>query len=259
MAKAPAKKSQTLPATMDMEEESQGHEQKFARDQLITPRIKILQDLSPEVKERNAAYIEGARPGLMCNEVLGVLCREIEFVPAKFFVRYIAWQPRSAGGGLVNPNLTREDCDQFEDVGIGSWTGMMVPAKGKDPVRVEIAETPEWVGIAKGFGLEDGVEWGPMPCAISFPSTKAKHARKINSVISLTEREGKNGPFTPAAFFHKFTLSTALETSGDDEWFGYHVQHVGVGVDPDMSARAKNLKIAFDEDRATVDDSNLDR
>lgn len=249
-----------LPVEMDMEGDSAKHRQTFGQDMLITPRIKILQDLSPEVKARNAAYIEGAEPGLILNEVLGKMSTSILFAPAKFMVRYIAWQPRVNGGGLVDPNLTEADMDKFEQVGIGSWTGMMETGRERKPTLVEIAETPEWVGIASGFDTVDGAEWGPTPVAISFPSTKVKAARKINTTINLTERpRSDGGVYTPAAFFHLFELSTGLESAGDDEWYGWVVAHKGVGTDANMAGRAKALKEAFDEGTAAVDDQNIER
>lgn len=244
-----------LPAGLDMEADAAEHRQDFRQDMLIIPRLQILQDLSPEIKETKAEYVKGAKPGLILNQINRALDTEIIFTPARFAVRYIAWRPRSSGGGLVDPNLTLEEVEQnFEQSGIGVWTGVIqVKVKGEiDAVRVEVKETPEWVGIAKGK------TWGPMPVAISFPSTKVKSAKAINTAISLTEVEGKNGPFRPPAFYHQFKLKTGLEQRGDDEWYGFVVEHQGYGLDPDMIKRAKDLKIAFDEDRATVDDSALD-
>lgn len=245
-------KGPQLPAGLDMEADSAAHQQHFTPNMLLIPRLAILQDLSPEVRPGYPEYIDGARPGLIMNQLVRSLDESVVFAPSKFFVRYIAWQPRSKGGGLVDPNLTLEDCEQnFEQDGIGSWTGMMRPRPGEDHVRVEIKETPEWVGIAKG------AVWGPMPVAISFPSTKVKAARLINTTINLTEVDGKNGRFTPAPFYHTFTLRTALEERGQDKWFGYTVAHDGLALNEDMIVRARDLAIAFDNREAKVDDSGL--
>jgi len=250
MAKTEVAKTETksqLPAGMmaDMEQDSEKHGQSFASDQLIIPRLLILQDLSPQVKRTKAEFIEGAKVGDICNNVTGTLDSSITFYPAKFFVRYIAWQENR--GGLIDQTLTKEEVEEnFEENGIGQWTGLITPRGKKDPVRVDVIETPEWVGIASGEG------WGPMPVAISFPVTKAKSARKINTAINLTEMQGKNGPFTPAAFYHKFTLGTAVESSGDNDWFGWTIHHDGINDDMYTINKAKALKIAFDEGKAEV-------
>lgn len=235
-----------LPAGLmkDMEADAAKHQQSFEPDQLIIPRINILQDLSPQTKERKAEYVPGAKPGMIYNNVANTLDSEILFTPAKFFVRYIAWQENR--GGLIDQNLTKEEVDEnFEEAGIGMWTGLITPAGKKDAVRCDIIETPEWVGIASSSNFP------AMPVAISFPSTKAKSARKINTAIDLTEVEGKKGPFKPPAFYHSFKLGAAIEQSGENEWYGWTVQHLG-WADERMIAKAKALKEAFDKGEAEV-------
>ena len=246
-------KEPQLPAGLmkDMEEDAAKHQQSFAPDQLIIPRINILQDLSPQVKERRAEYVEGAKPGMIYNNIAGTLDREIIFTPSKFFVRYIAWQENR--GGLITTALTLDEVEEnFEQNGIGQWTGLITPRGKKDGVRVDVIETPEWVGVASGEG------WGPMPVAISFPSTKAKSARKINTAIDLTEVQGKKGPFKPPAFYHKFTLRTAMEQAGENEWYGWAVTHDGF-ADERTIAKAKALKEAFDDGTAEVADEGAER
>jgi hypothetical protein len=233
-----------LPAHMgDMEADAKQHHQDFGRDMLIIPRLGILQDLSPQVKERRAEYVEGAKVGDIFNNINNAIDKSVIFVPAKFNVRYIAWGINR--GGLVDQNLTKEDLDNFEENGIGQWRGSMKNGQGK-MVEVDVIETPEWVGMAKGAG------WGPMPVAISFPVTKAKSARKINTAIDLTVVQGKNGDFTPPAFYHQFTLRTAIEQSGDNEWFGWSTQHNGFCEDAGLVAKAKELKVAFDKGEVDV-------
>lgn len=243
------KEKDQLPAGLmaDMEADAAEHGQTFAPDQLIIPRLTILQDLSPQVKERRAEYVPGAKPGMIYNNVTNSLDAKVFFVPSRFHVSYIAWQENR--GGLIDSNLTREEVEEnFEEHGIGHWIGRMVPRGKKDAVTVDVIETPTWVGIASGNG------WGPMPVAISFPSTKAKSARKINTAIDLTEVAGKKGPIKPPAFYHQFEMGTAVEQSGENEWFGWVVNHLGLLSDAHMVARAKELKIAFDDDKAVISD-----
>lgn len=260
-------KALAIAGLMDqMEEDAEQYRQVFDREMLTIPRIKILQDLSPEVKETKAEYIEGARPGLICNEQNRKLDSEVLFIPASFEVRYIAWRPRKAGGGLVDPNLTLQEVEEnFQANGIGSWIGMMRPSPDEEPIRVEVAQTPEYVGIAMGKG------WGPMPVAISMPSTKVKAAKKINTTVELTRILNKRtgNKIRPAMFYHQFKLMTGLESGNENEWFGYVIHHLGVAGDesgiesnPDyleMMALAKQLKIDLEAGRVKVDDSGLEK
>ncbi len=242
-----AKSAGKLPAHLsNMESDAKEHRQEFKPDQLIIPRINILQDLSPQVKERNAAYVDGARPGMFFNNVVNKLDRQFLFTPAKFTVAYIAWKPRVDGGGLVDQGLSLDEVkENFQEDGLGRWVGAMSPRQGEAAVNVEIIETPTWVGIATGEA------WGPMPVAISFPGTKSKASRKINTTIDMCEEMGANGPFTPPAFYHQFTISSVLETRGDDEWFGFAVTHNGY-ADERVVEKAKALKVSFDKGDAEL-------
>jgi len=250
----------------DLEADAEQYRQVFDREMLTIPRIKILQDLSPEVKDTKAEYIPGARPGMICNEQNNKLDSEILFVPATFEVRYIAWRPRKDGGGLVDANLTLEEVEaNFQADGIGSWIGMMKPSKDEPAIRVEVAQTPEYTGYAMGKG------WGPMPVAISMPSTKVKSARKINTTVELTRVMNKRtgNKVRPPMFYHQFKLSTGIESGNENEWHGFVIHHLGVagdesGIETDpvyleMIGLAKQLKIDVEAGRAKVDDSGLEK
>jgi hypothetical protein len=265
--KADASTALAVSGLMDsMEEDAEQYRQVFDRDMLTIPRIKILQDLSPEVKETKAEYIPGARPGMICNEQNNKLDSEILFVPSTFEVRYIAWRPRKDGGGLVDANLTLQEVEEnFQADGIGSWIGMMKPSANEDPVRVEVAQTPEYTGYAMGKG------WGPMPVAISMPSTKVKAAKKINTTVELTRILNKKtgNKIRPPMFYHQFKLSTGIESGNENEWHGFVIQHLGVagddsGIENDpvyleMIQLAKQLKVDVEAGRAKVDDSSLEK
>lgn len=250
MAKTEVSKvSENLPMDASLLEQMSSdaaqHGQSFGADMLIIPRLNILQDLSPQTKERRAEYVPGAKPGMIFNNVTNSLDTKILFTPAKFFVRYIAWQENR--GGLVDQSLTKEEVEEnFTEVGLGHWTGTLIPRGKQTPVNVDVIQTPEWVGMASGDG------WGPMPVAISFPVTKAKSARKINTAIDLTEVQGSKGPIKPPAFYHSFELGTAIEQSGENEWFGWQISHLGLHTDPAIVDRARKLKVAFDEGNADV-------
>jgi hypothetical protein len=265
--KADASTALAVSGLMDsMEEDAEQYRQVFDRDMLTIPRIKILQDLSPEVKETKAEYIPGARPGMICNEQNNKLDSEILFVPSTFEVRYIAWRPRKDGGGLVDANLTLQEVEEnFQADGIGSWIGMMKPSANEDPVRVEVAQTPEYTGYAMGKG------WGPMPVAISMPSTKVKAAKKINTTVELTRILNKKtgNKIRPPMFYHQFKLSTGIESGNENEWHGFVIHHLGVagddsGIENDpvyleMIQLAKQLKVDVEAGRAKVDDSGLEK
>jgi hypothetical protein len=225
---------------MDRLQKGSAKGQVFRREDLIVPRLNILQDLSPQIKPREAAYVEGAKSGDIFNSVTAEIAASIYFIPARFNVRYVAWRPRPHGG-LVDQDVSLDFINsQCEKVGIADWTGVMSVPGEAQPVAVEIIETPEWAGIV----VDD--KGRSMPAVISFPKTASKAARVINSRIEMTEFPTADGKstFVPAAFYHRFVLKTALETSGDNSWFGWNVKHDGLMVeDGDMKFVDKASKL----------------
>ena len=69
--------TEQLPTSLTPEEEQLAKlaekNTNFAREELVVPRLKILQPLSPEVQEGNSQYIEGAKPGMFFNTCSGKL------------------------------------------------------------------------------------------------------------------------------------------------------------------------------------------
>jgi len=275
MAKAVAKAKNTAPAPMDLmgdltSDIQQGLGQDFETSDLIIPRITILQDLSAQVKEHKAEYVQGARPSMIYNSVNNALETVLSFVPAKYHAPWVAWKPRPDGGLVsnnVDPSILTEE-NGFHEDGIDRFVGHMRPSAGEDPVKVEVIKTPEWIGVARG---ENG--W-IMPVAISFAATKSKMARKINTAIDLCELETAPQVFQKAPpFWHTFLLSTALEQAGDNEWWGWTVTHdcapymgdkvdpetgevLGTGLicntDPRMLQKAREIRKSFEAGEATV-------
>jgi hypothetical protein len=244
----------------DMEADAENHGQDFSAGMLLIPRIKILQDLSPEVKETKKEFVKGARPGMIFNELYKTLDEEFEFYPSAFTERYIAWRPRTKGGGLVDPNLTRDECEgNFTPDGIGRWIGNYRAPGAEEAERVEVQETPEWIGIARSKSFE------MMPVVISFPSTKVKSVREINTLINLTRRPRANGEgtFRPPAFAHGFRFRTGIEQGNENEWYGWVIEHIGChpdkALDPIMISEARAMKLKVDEGKVRADDSGLDR
>ena len=96
------KKETSLPATVDEFSKHAGEGlEKVSPEDLIIPRISILQKLSPQVDEETSAYIKGAKPGTICdvglNELIQTPCRVI---PVNYVKTWIEWAPAFCGSKL---------------------------------------------------------------------------------------------------------------------------------------------------------------
>jgi hypothetical protein len=151
--------------------DNRGSESVGTKD-LQIPRIDLMQDLSPQIKEEEEAYIEGAKPGLLFNTLTGQLYGEsVIIVPIFYAYVYNLWIDRKKGGGFRGsypteaaakaeiPRLARE-----EELTEGSY---------------QVIET----AINYGFAIDESGKIEEV--SIAFARTKLAASRKLNSLIRM--------------------------------------------------------------------------
>ncbi len=138
-------------------------------EDIVIPRLGLLQSLSPELDESDPKHIPDAKPGDFINS----LTREVYPAPVRVvFVdrkkEFVVFKKRSAGGGFRGTFATELEAKEAITM-------------GDDPVEhMEIVET------ATNFGLILDDE-GNVRSEIVIPmtSTKLKVDRQINSMVRL--------------------------------------------------------------------------
>jgi hypothetical protein len=79
-------------------------------EDLIIPRLEIVQSLSPARDKQSPMYIEGAEEGLLYNTVTRELYGDkMMVVPVMFIKEYLVWIDRQTGGGFRGAFRSRED------------------------------------------------------------------------------------------------------------------------------------------------------
>lgn len=68
------------------------------RDAFQMPFLRILQDLSPQVKKLKSEYIAGAKPGQILHTVTKDLFDEVQVIPCHYSQTFIEWVPRGKKG-----------------------------------------------------------------------------------------------------------------------------------------------------------------
>ena len=77
---------------------------------LQTPSIALLQQLSPEVQKGHDRYISGAFPGMFLLKGPGTLLgTHFDCVPCTVRTRHSVWRPREVGGGLLAQYATEAE------------------------------------------------------------------------------------------------------------------------------------------------------
>ncbi len=201
-----------------LEDQGSGIEGLETQD-LMIPRIAILQSGSPQLEKRNAKYVKGGEAGSIFNTVLQSTVdgeQGITIVPIKYRRAYIEWKPRSAGGGFVHDH--GGDGTVLEACELDKTNFRHMTKDGN-----EIVTTAEYfIFIVDKKGIYD-------PAVLSMTGSQLKKSRRWNSMMNqLRLPNPKNGGsyFTPAMFYSAFQFKTAPEENEKGTWFGWDIERL---------------------------------
>lgn len=185
--------------------DNRGNENVAVED-IVIPRIEIVQALSPALKANDADYIEGAKQGDLYNSVTRELYGpSITVVPVFFKKQYLNWRDRKKGGGFGGAYDNVQDAQ----------------------ARIKTEERPEeWEATETAQQLvlvlrQDG---GIDEAVVSMNRTKLKVSRNWNSLIRL------NGN---ARFSRTYSIFSVDErNSNGDEYKNFAVVSGGFPSEP---------------------------
>lgn len=174
-------------------------------DDLQIPFIAIAQDMSPELKQSKAEYIEGCNAGDLFNTVTReVLPKEVYFLPCHTERKYVEWKDRetTAGGlvGIFDPTDERV-VETIEN--------------SPDPLRLT---TDDGNNLVETFYVSGLVLDSPhalessYPAIISFSVTKVKVYKKFMSAIYMQKG---NAPL----FAHMTKITVVEETNQNNKTY----------------------------------------
>ena len=245
-----AKKEESkLPAlnleTMEMDASS-GLEN-ISQDDLATPRLKVLMQLSPELEE-----LEGAKAGMIFNTVTSELydgSKGIRVLPCAYQRQYVEWADRGQGSGApINV------FDASSDV----LTKTTRDDNNKD--RLSNGNYVETCGNHYVLLITD--EGDATPALITMKATQLKKSRKWNSMLLNLKLKGKNGLFTPPSYSHYYRLKTVKEGNDKGNWYGWEISRESQLEDTNYYAMAKTfaesvskgeVKVKYEQETATED------
>ena len=185
-------------------------------DDMIIPRIELIQALSPVRKKSDPAYIEGAEEGMLYNNVTRALYgTEVTVVPVYYTKQFLVWKDRKAGGG-----------------GSNGFRGAFASKELADRAIAELGEEAlEVSDTAQHFVLvRNGDDW--QEAVISMAKSKVKVSKRWNSLMRLSNTD---------SFSRAYKLSATTETNARNEsYFNFNVSALGF-VSKDMYERAEKL------------------
>jgi hypothetical protein len=186
-------------------------QENMTRDDIMIPRISILQQMSPQVNKRDGAYIEGAEPGHIYDSVAGKwFDGEMGIVVVANSYRRAHFEWKRDRGGLVADH--------------GSDSSVLLNTQRGDRGEYLTDEGNEIVPTAEYFVfiVESGESFSP--ALISMSKSQMKKARQWNAMINrlMISVEGKR--INPAMFWTAYKLTTVPEENDQGSWFGWNIQ-----------------------------------
>jgi len=189
-----------VPSFITSEIPARGSEQ-AGMDDIIVPRLVLLQQLSPHLDEAEEAYIEGAKAGDIVNSVTGVnYGKSLTIIPVYFKKEVLVWKDRQKGGGFFGSYATKHEANMVIDT-------LEPPAS--DYTAEDTAS--QFVLIVNDDGTLD-------QAVLSMSKTKLSCSRKLQSLIRMTEID---------SFAHKYTLSSVAAQSDLGKYFNFSVKPAG--------------------------------
>lgn len=222
----------------------------FTREDLKLPFLRVLQDMSPQVKKRDPGYIEGAEPGMLLNTGTGELFdgdAGIVVIPVRYMKSVTEWKPRSAGGGFV------------KDHGPDTSQLLRLTAVGSDGRKLTEDGT-EIIDAGLYYVLQLLPDGTLSRAAISMTGYGKKASRAWNTAMQLLRVIGPGGKMidNPPVFLAAWTLRSVPDSNdkgsffrwADPTMFAFTHQLPG---GRDLLQKALNLRADVAEGRATVD------
>jgi hypothetical protein len=178
---------------------------------LVLPRIKLLQPLSPEVQEEDSQIEAGHLYNTLTQNDYG---DSLIFIPVMHFKSRIYWRKRdddspdrmlcSSPNGL-NPNSEAfgKTCPECP---MQRWNNQAEKAEDKAPKCTSY------------YNFAILVEGETSPIALSFERTKVKIAKKLLSLISIGNLD---------MFAKKYKIGVTKEKNKKGTWFNYDITPVG--------------------------------
>ena len=184
------------------------------REDSVLPMVRILQDLSPQVKPRDPAYIEGAKAGdfyiAASNRVIPGTPGLVGVIPCGFAHEYVEWRPRGQGGMVGRHPLDKLPPDAQERT---------VFENGKDRVKMLRDNNNQLVDTRYHFFVYEGQGF-----VIPFSSTGHQSSRRWTFMMS-SHRLPNGRPYP--GFARKYQLKTMTKRNAEGEW--YVVEPVDLG------------------------------
>ena len=208
-------------ASLNLRADSGKGAEEIKSDDVSTPILKILHQLSPECNTNDSKYVEGSKPGMIYAKGLGTLTdgqEGVNILVAHVQTRFPEWQEM---GDTAAPPVTTH-LNIPEDA-VEERNGKYRLSNGN-----YVEKTAYFYVIVLGDE--------PRPAVITMRSSNLTPARELNQLIKNLRFKDDKGVYNPAAYAAVYNLKTVGKTAGSKSWHVY------------KPSRVRNLDVSNKED-----------
>lgn len=209
--------------------------QNVKREDTALPFLGILQDLSPQVKRTEPAFIEGAQAGMFFESVskevfdgqIGLL-----IVPLLFDKVYNVWKKRINGGGFNGSKKSEAEAKALvAELAAHADMRKRVPTE-----QLDIVDTALHYVL---YQVPATGSW--KPALLSCKSTQLKVSRRWNNMMQNLEvpRASGAGVFNPPSWGTMYHITTVVERKDQNSWYNFDLEYNGLITDGDLFKKSQ--------------------
>ena len=214
----------------------------MTQDDLALPFVRILGQLSPQVTQGDAKFIEDAKPGMIYNTVTNDLFdgkKGIKVIPCYYKRNYPEWSDRGDGPGAPvaihlpgSPIIT---------------TGKREGSKIRLPYGNYLEETASY------YVMVETKTGAYTPALITMKSTQLNVSKKWNSMMKFIQiPDGKGGFAIPPMHGVVYNLTSTLQKNDKGSWYGWVVT-----MDRILEQKDKALYLSAKDFKGNVSKGNV--
>lgn len=206
-----------------------GFEDEEAGDMII-PRVKVVQTLSPERKDKTA------EEGDIINSLTLEKLNDKVFIPVFKFNNHIWWRDRSSGGGIMCIARDGKNGEMSDGTRLICASCKRCEFDNTKQGREAIPSCTKYINF---FGFFEGER---MPIILSFAKTNYNEGKKLYSLAKVTMQNMWN---------YGYKMSAKLLSKGNNEWYIINMAPNGQSSAEDREF-ANNLYTSFRSSLASM-------
>ena len=208
------------------------------------PFIALIQSGSPQIKEENAKFIDGAKTGFIFNTATKEFWPArmsksedgVTVIPCGYSKHFVEWKPNRGGYAATHPF----DYDLIKKLGA---TKQKVIIEGKEREQIVLPNGNILTETAYTFVLING-----LPAVIGAASTALGAMRDWMAYRRSQRMNGRELP----SFAKVYRLRTALQTKDNNEWYNWVFNDIGFVATREEYELAKAFAIAVEKGEVQV-------